>query len=475
MLTTRPPRARHDRTGADALTALLHRSHLAGDEHTLRIAGVPLLMAAVVAGGPGWTTYFVEPGDTLSGIARRHATDVHSLARINGVTAPDDLPAGARLTVPVPPSNPASQARRKAIASGLHPVEHSGVPAVTYRVRDGDTVSEIAIRTGASERALLAANGLRSSSLIRAGQTIVLPSLPVHRAQRRAARRGARPVVHVVRSGDTVSAVAQRYGIPVAPVLRANRLTSASVIRPGQKLVLPGAAARPRRTASGASSISVHVVRRGETVTAIARRCGVGVPAVLAMNRLSSRSIIFPGRRLLIPVGSGTARSGRGNSRVSSTFLGRRYPDAVVSAANANLRALRQRPAPAPAQARDLVASTAARYGIDPALALAVAQAESGFDQRQVSPANAVGMMQVIPSTGAWSSELIGRRLDLLDAQDNVTAGVVLLAALMGSTHDENLTLAGYYQGLASVRKHGMFADTRRYVATVRTLAHRFQ
>jgi soluble lytic murein transglycosylase-like protein len=103
-----------------------------------------------------------------------------------------------------------------------------------------------------------------------------------------------------------------------------------------------------------------------------------------------------------------------------------------------------------------------------------VASMESGFDQRQVSPANAIGVMQVLPSSGTWAGELIDRRLDLLDPADNIVAGVVLLATL-SAHHDEQTALAGYYQGLASVQRHGMFADTRRYVATVRTLKLRFR
>ena len=223
--------------------------------------------------------------------------------------------------------------------------------------------------------------------------------------------------------------------------------------------------------------MAVHVVRRGETVSTIARRYGAGVTAVLALNHLGDRSIIFPGRRLLIPAGRGTParRSGIPGEPGSTAVLGRSYPEAVVAAAAANRRALRQRRAPGLDQARALVSRTAARYGVDPALALAVAQVESGFDQRQVSPANAVGLMQVVPASGAWSSELVGHRLDLLDAEDNVTAGVILLASLISAAPDDSTALAGYYQGLSSVRKHGLFADTRRYVATVRTLTYRFR
>ncbi len=87
-----------------------------------------------------------------------------------------------------------------------------------------------------------------------------------------------------------------------------------------------------------------------------------------------------------------------------------------------------------------------------------------------VSPANAVGAMQVIPDAGTWASQLAGRDLDLLDAQDNVTAGVVILRALTRSSDSLDQAVAGYYQGLASVRANGPYADTRTYVAHVTTL-----
>jgi N-acetylmuramoyl-L-alanine amidase len=467
---------RHDGTGVKAAHA---QGRLTPEGRSLRVAGVPLLMAAVMAGGPGWTSYLVQPGDTLTAIARRHGTDPGVLARLNGVTAPGELMAGVRLTVPVPPVNPGSLARRKARAAGLHPVEHTGSPRLTYRVRPGDTISEIARRAGTSERAVLAANGMRTAAMIRVGQDLTLPSLTTARTRDAAPKRSVRPVLHVVRPGDTLGQLALTYGVPLARVLRANRLTTESVIRPGQKVLLPGARARARarHASTGHSSAAVHVVRRGETVSVIARRHGTSVSAVLGLNHLGPRSVIYPGRRLLLPGpdGAGTPAGTSVTLGQDSSFLGRTYPAAVVTAARANRQALLRRAAPDVAQARDLVSHTARRYGVDPALALAVAQVESSFDHHQVSPANAIGLMQVIPSTGVWSSQLAGRHLDLLDAEDNVTAGVVLLASLIGAAPDSSTALAGYYQGLASVRKNGMFADTRRYVATVRTLTHRFR
>jgi soluble lytic murein transglycosylase-like protein len=123
---------------------------------------------------------------------------------------------------------------------------------------------------------------------------------------------------------------------------------------------------------------------------------------------------------------------------------------------------------------RALITATARRYGVDPSLALGVAAEESGFDQRRVSSANAVGVMQVVPSSGRWAAALVGRPLDLLDAEDNVVAGVAILAALRTAA-PEHVAVAAYYQGLSSLRASGMFADTRRYVANVLTLRERYR
>jgi soluble lytic murein transglycosylase-like protein len=99
---------------------------------------------------------------------------------------------------------------------------------------------------------------------------------------------------------------------------------------------------------------------------------------------------------------------------------------------------------------------------------------ESGWKQRVVSPANAIGAMQVIPSTGRFSSSIVGRDLDLLKAQDNITAGVVLLDRLTGAAKLD-IAVAGYYQGLGGVRKNGMYPDTKQYVKSVLRLKGQFE
>lgn len=349
----------------------------------------------------------------------------------------------------------------------------------TYRVKAGDTVSHIALRTGSSVAAIVAANSLGKDAFIREGQTLVLPGRASGAAASSSGRSGgAAPSTYTVRRGDTVSHIAARSGTTVAAVIAANGLSSNGFIREGQRLSVPGASGSGG-SASGASSsakkpatpaTSSHTVRAGDTLSHIAARTGNSVSALRAANPSLDRAATLQiGQRLAVP---GAAAS---SAPMSNTFLGRTYPDATVRSATANRDALASRSVPSRAQMQSMIAATARRYGVDPAMAQAIAYQESGFNMRAVSPANAVGVMQVIPSSGEWTSEMAGRRLDLLDPQDNVIAGVLLLRAHTRTGADQATVIAAYYQGMSGVRRNGMYPDTRRYVASVQTLMGRFR
>ena len=115
-----------------------------------------------------------------------------------------------------------------------------------------------------------------------------------------------------------------------------------------------------------------------------------------------------------------------------------------------------------------MIVDASRRHGVDSKLMLALSFQESGWNQRAVSPANAIGAMQVIPTSGQWASNLVGRQLNLLDARDNVEAGVVIMKSLLGSAGSRDNAIGAYYQGLGNVRSYGLFPDTKRYVANIK-------
>lgn len=348
-----------------------------------------------------------------------------------------------------------------------------------YTVRSGDTVSHIASRTGTTVGALTRANALADASRIRIGQTLVIPSGAAAPAAPAPAPAAPAPTgaTHTVARGETVSHIAKRYGTTVQAVVGANGLDARAFVRAGQTLTIPGAAqaAAPAAPAAAPAAGATHTVVSGETVSSIAKRYGTSVQAVVSANGLDARAFIRAGQKLTVPGAAAAAAPAPTTQLVGNTFAGRTYASPVVAAANANKATLLAAGVPSKAEMQAKVAATARSMGVDAALAQAVAFQESGFNHTAVSPANAIGTMQVIPSSGQWASQLVGRPLDLLNPDDNVVAGVAILRSLVRTSPDLPTAIAGYYQGASSVQRNGMYADTRRYVANIQTHMTRFR
>ncbi|OLT20051.1 hypothetical protein BJF81_06605 [Ornithinimicrobium sp. CNJ-824] len=393
----------------------------------------------------------------------------------------------------------------------------------TYTVRSGDTVYGIAARHGVSPEAVVRANGLsQGGRWILPGATLVIPregaAVPAPAPARSTPRAASGTVT--VRSGDTLSQIALRHGTTVETLVSANSITNSRLIYPGQVLTLPGSstartstsstADRPKPSpktsspttsapkASSSSAGGTVTVRAGDTLWGIAHRNGTTASALAGANGISSSAFIHPGQTLRLPGTGGSGQAApapapsapkkaaptraydessvgdyRKGEKVEDTFLHYRYSDGVARSAAANRDYLAGVEVPSAAQIKALITETSRRHGVDPTLMLALSYQESGWNQRAVSPANAIGAMQVIPSSGEWASSLIGRELNLLDPEDNVEAGVVIMRTLLRAADTREDAIGGYYQGLASVREHGLFPDTEQYVRNITALMKR--
>ena len=114
----------------------------------------------------------------------------------------------------------------------------------------------------------------------------------------------------------------------------------------------------------------------------------------------------------------------------------------------------------------DHIRQAAALYQIPEGLIRAVIEVESNFDPRAVSPANARGLMQLMPETAARMQVK-----DINDPRDNVFGGVRYLRVLANLFNgDIELTIAGYNAGENAVIRHGgipPFPETQEYVKRV--------
>jgi LysM repeat protein len=315
------------------------------------------------------------------------------------LVAPSDS-ASAAPKRPTKPKSELTKTPREILLTAARSSTSVATAPTRYTVRPGDTVSSIAGRYGVSTASVLALNGLSRKSLIFPGQVLRLSasaaqSAPVPAGPAAAAAGGRYTIVR----GDTISAIAARFGVSTQSVLTANGLGWSSLIYPGQTIAIPAGSHRseavstaPASTPAPPATVS-YTIAPGDTLSAIAARFRTTTAAIMAANSMGGSTIIYSGRTLVIPTGS-TAPA------LAITTVSAITPSAPLTdemAANARL-----------------IIRTGQRLGVPDrgiVVALAAAMQESGLRNLSYGDRDSVGLFQQRPSTG-W-----GTRAQLLDPE----------------------------------------------------------
>ena len=325
-------------------------------------------------------------------------------------------------------------------------------------VLPGDTLSQIALENGVTVAQLRELNGIADPNRIYAGQRLrVTGTAPVDSA----VTALPQPKVHVVGSGENLTFIAKRYGSTIAAIAKANGIANPSFLRVGQRLTIPGSTATapppppssPPKPAAPAAAPMVHVVGSGENLTFIAKRYGSTIAAIAKANGIANPSFLRVGQRLTIP-----------GATVAAVGAVAKMPSGMSALVAAR------------AGIGDSIRAEAKAQGVPVAFALAVAWQESGWQAGVVSHAGAVGVMQLTPPTADWvAATMLGHGIDLYDARSNIQAGVRLLRHYLDRYHgDRALALAAYYQGQTAADRHGVYAVTRPYIASITALERLF-
>lgn len=179
----------------------------------------------------------VKRGDTLSGLAVRYGVSVQQITEANGMGAKQTIRLGEQLRIPRGKKSGNSSSNTSASPSP----SVQGVVARTHRVKSGETLSGIARSAKVSLAELARLNGLTTRSHVRVGQELKLP------ASSAGGGAAAAPVIHQVKSGETLIGIAKRYGVSVRELTQANRIQQKSTLRVGQKLTIPARSASEKK------------------------------------------------------------------------------------------------------------------------------------------------------------------------------------------------------------------------------------
>jgi LysM repeat protein len=247
------------------------------------------LAIAVVLPLPGLAAEVtVQPGETLSQIADRLGVSMTRLMKLNGITNPDHVESGSKLTVP---NSVSSSGRAKGSSTS------STAKTTKVTVKDGETLSEIADRHGMSVNELVRLNDLSNADHVETGSTLRVKASAV--ASSGAAdgpssyRKGASE--HVVQPGQNLSSIAEGYGVPMSRLVAINGLQDANHVEVGMRLRLKGnppTSAAPSTEAPPSRSVAPASEASPMATSPIATTAPVVAPATAMANPVVASPVV---------------------------------------------------------------------------------------------------------------------------------------------------------------------------------------
>lgn len=175
-----------------------------------------------------------------------------------------------------------------------NPNDGINTETVSYTVQSGDTLSAIASRYGTTVQELVDINHLTNPNLIYPGETLrIATNSTTHGSE----TRGTGSITYTVKRGNTLSQIAAAYGVTVAHIVELNNIQNPNLIYPGQKL---------RITESSNTNLNpviqnnFYTVQRGDTLSGIARRYGVSVQYLVNLNGIRNPNLIYPGQMIRV-------------------------------------------------------------------------------------------------------------------------------------------------------------------------------
>lgn len=213
-----------------------------------QILQIPYREGITAEGAPTPTpepfTYVVEEGDNLGSIAQQFGVSTVAIMETNNLQNPNSVFVGQKLVIPnyVPPnnstdnnsSNTAGDTSNSNAGSNNTTSDQANGEAVSHVVQPGETLFGIAQKYGVDANAIAEANNIANRNQLRVGQKLTIPGI----TERQAAE--ALGHVHVVQSGESLTAIAEQYGVSAEEIINFNHISNPDAIYVGQELIIPG-------------------------------------------------------------------------------------------------------------------------------------------------------------------------------------------------------------------------------------------
>lgn len=259
---------------------------------------------SVIYGNSGeeWITHRIRKGETLSHIAIKYGVSVRNLKKWNNLRT-SRITAGKKLHIYTGSSKQVASYNGKSRGSS------STVPTgnyVTYKIRKGDTISQIAEKHGVSSSQLRKWNNIRGNKIV-TGKTLKIYGKNV------STNNNSDVVVYRIRKGDTVGAIALKYKVSTSELRAWNNIKGNKIVA-GETIKIYRNGKTPSKVASNknySSKKSIYVVKKGDTIGQIAEDHKVRTSDIRRWNNIRGNKIIVGQKLVIHSKVKGTSSSNR--------------------------------------------------------------------------------------------------------------------------------------------------------------------
>lgn len=242
-----------------------------------------------------YSTYTVEKGDTIYGIARKFGIKPSVIMDANDLTASSKLYVGQQLKIQ---SSSSKENSRETLNSK---------DGTIYIVEKGDSIYKISKKFGVSMQCIREANSLYSDKLL-VGQKLIIPaSCDKTQPSGCANLSTGGEKLYVVVSGDNISTIAKKFGVKSSDIIRVNNLQNPDKLKVGQQLKIPSKGEVITKSTTNIavehtlSPDGTYTVVSGDSLSSIAKRFGVKTSDIIRANDMQNPDSLSIGQKLHIP------------------------------------------------------------------------------------------------------------------------------------------------------------------------------
>jgi len=218
--------------------------------------------------------YTIQRGDTLSEIAQRYNTTVNELVRLNNIQNPNMIYANETLLIPT---------KNNSISTGSDDKNNT-----IYIVQRGDTLYSIAKRFNTTVQNIVNNNGISNPNLIYPGQRLIIA--------KSTANIQTKYMSYRIKRGDTLWGIANKYNTTVKEIAYINGIRNVNRIYINQVIRIPVNITIGEYDCGH----SIYTVRRGDTLSTIAKRFGKTINEIAELNGIKNVNYIYVGQKLRI-------------------------------------------------------------------------------------------------------------------------------------------------------------------------------